>query len=298
MTEAALGFVGLGVMGEPMCGHLIERSGLPVYGYDRAVEPMQRLAQRGMHVNANPAELGRHTSTVFLCLANAEQVEAVCFGETGLLAPGHQVRTIIDCSTSAVAFTRRIAVKAGGAGVQWVDAPVARGRAAAQTGTLCVMVGAAPDLFERVLPLLRHFGPDVVRCGETGCGQAIKILNNKIVIETVNSLAEALAIGRRVGLDGGLLFEVLAGSSADSRALRTIGMQALLPNAFPRAAFPTTYARKDMALALELAADVGIEAALGRETASLLDRAITAGFGEEYYPVFLRLVEAGAADAE
>jgi 3-hydroxyisobutyrate dehydrogenase-like beta-hydroxyacid dehydrogenase len=288
----ALGFVGLGVMGEPMCANLLAKSGLTVYGADPRDEPLRALAALGMTPLGNAAEVGARADLVFICVANGEQLREVCFGEQGLLAEGGRVKVIVDCSTTSVALTRECAAQVAAQGLTWIDAPVARMRAAARAGTLSIMVGAAADVFESLAPLLRCMGSDLVRCGPTGSGQVVKILNNKVLFESVHSLAEALAIARAAGVNGDVLFDALAKGSADSKALRFQGTRHLLPGDFPPRTFPTLYARKDIGLALSLAAETGVDARCARTTAGLFDEAIDAGYDADYYPVILRIIEA------
>jgi 3-hydroxyisobutyrate dehydrogenase-like beta-hydroxyacid dehydrogenase len=287
----ALGFIGLGVMGEPMCAHLMARSNLPVYGTDRADSPVAALSKLGMIACANALEIGQQADVTFICVANGDQLQEVCFGRQGLVNKTTRTKAIIDCSTTSVALTRTLAARCDKLGVIWVDAPIARGREAARAGTLSIMVGADEALFEELVPLLKYVGTDVTRCGKTGCGQVVKILNNKVMIQTVHALAEALAIARASGVDGKLLFDLLSNSSADSQSLRNQGFNSLLPGTFPRSAFPTSYARKDIGLAISLAEEAGINACLAETTADLLDQAIEAGHALNYYPVILKLLE-------
>ena len=270
-SVGALGFVGLGVMGEPMCANLVTKSGLTVYGTDPRNEPLRALAALGMTPLGNAAEVGARADLVFICVADGEQLQKVCFGEHGLLAEGSRVKVIVDCSTTSVALTRECAAQVAAQGVTWIDAPVARMREAARAGRLSIMVGAAPDVFESLAPLLRCVGSDLVRCGPTGSGQVVKILNNKVLFEAVHSLAKG---------------------SADSKALRFQGIGHLLPGDFPSRTFPTLYARKDIGLALSLAAETGVDARCARATAGLFDKTIAAGHGADYYPVILKLIEA------
>jgi 3-hydroxyisobutyrate dehydrogenase-like beta-hydroxyacid dehydrogenase len=288
----ALGFVGLGVMGEPMCANLVARSGLPVYGADRREEPLAALAALGMTPLGSAAEVGAQADLAFVCLANGEQLREVCFGEAGLLSRDSRVKVLVDCSTTSVALTRECAAQAAQLGVTWIDAPVARMREAARAGTLSIMVGATPEAFESLSPLLRCMGSDLVHCGPTGSAQVVKILNNKVLFEAVHSLAEALAIARAAGVDGEVLFDALAKGSADSKALHFQGLRHLLPGDFPPRTFPTHYARKDIGLALSLAAETGIDARCARTTAAMFDEAIEAGLGADYYPAILKLIEA------
>lgn len=287
----ALGFVGLGVMGEPMCRHLIQRSGLPIYGCDLDPLKTRGLVQEGMISCASPSEVASSSGIVFLCLTSSEQVQNVCFGAEGLLRSSRQIRAIVDCGTTSVEHTRLFAAACAEEGIAWIDAPIARGREAAREGTLSIMVGAEPELFAALEPLLRCMGTSVTRCGPTGSGQIVKILNNKVMVQTVHALAEALAIARTLGVDGTLMFNVFADSSADSRALRNQGMRALLPGHFPRSAFPTLYAQKDLRLALALANEAEIDASLLKATDDILGRAAQTGHAHDYWPVLIKALE-------
>jgi 3-hydroxyisobutyrate dehydrogenase-like beta-hydroxyacid dehydrogenase len=136
-------------------------------------------------------------------------------------------------------------------------------------------------------------GTEVTNCGPVGCGQAVKILNNMVVAETGLALAEALAIGRRAGVDERLLFETLAKGSADSFVLRSHGMKALLPRQFPENAFGADYMVKDLGYALELAEAAGVEAAGAETVRRRLAEASGRGFGRNYWPVLLKVVDGG-----
>ncbi len=292
-----LGFIGLGVMGEPMCANLARKSGRPVAAFDLHPAPVGRLASCGVRACASVAEVAASADVVFLSLPSAAEVEAVCLGAAGLAAARGRIRTIVDMSTSSVEATRRIATRLAAAGIEFVDAPVARTRAAAQEGTLLIMVGGAAAQFRAVEPLLACMGSDVVHCGPVGNGQVVKILNNMVLFMTGQALAEALVIGVRAGVDGARLFAALSHGSADSFALRNHGMKALVPGLFPEKAFPADYALKDIRLALELAEACGVEARGARLTADLLQETSAAGFGADYWPVLVKLIErAGGAD--
>lgn len=299
MSDAgALGFIGLGVMGEPMCANLARKSGRPVAAFDLDSAPLARLAPRGVRACASIAEVAASADVVFLSLPSAAEVEAVCLGAAGIAAARGRTRTIVDMSTSAVESTRRIATALAAAGIEFVDAPVARTRAAAQAGTLLIMVGSSDAQFRAIEPLLACMGSDVVHCGPVGNGQVVKILNNMVLFMTGQALAEALVIGERAGVKGAQLLESLARGSADSFALRNHGMKAMVPGSFPEKAFPTDYALKDIRLALELAQQCGVEVRGARLTADLLQATAAAGFGANYWPVLVKLIErAGGAGA-
>ena len=291
MTGARIGFVGVGVMGEPMCRNLVHRHDGPVTCYDLDPAPLARLAADGARVASSLADLADGADVVFLSLPSGREVRAVCLGDDGLIERLGTGRTVVDASTSPPALAREFAGAFGRRGIAFADAPVARTRQAAIDGTLSVMVGGDAALVERLRPLLRHIASDVTHCGPVGSGQAVKILNNMILFQNVRALAEGLAIARRQGVAPGTFLEAVSRSSGDSFALRSHGMQAMLPDRYPEGAFPVTYARKDLDYALELAAEAGIDAAGAALVKALFDEAVKGGLGGHYHPVIATLID-------
>ncbi len=292
MSEIAkLGFIGLGVMGEPMCGNLARKSGLEVRAFDLRPEPLARLSADGVAALSSPAEVAAGTDIVFLSLPGGDELDAVCRGPDGLMAGARPGLVVVDLGTSPVGLSREIAAAFGEMEADYADAPVARTRAAAEAGTLSIMVGAEEAVFERIRPFLDCMGAEISRCGEVGAGQVVKQMNNMVLFQTVIALAEALAVARRAGLDGRVLFETMSKGSADSFALRHHGMKALLPGDFPREAFSTDYALKDLSYALGLAEAGGVRARGAELARELLAAASKAGFGDEYFPSVLKIVD-------
>jgi 3-hydroxyisobutyrate dehydrogenase-like beta-hydroxyacid dehydrogenase len=287
-----LGFIGLGVMGEPICRNLVRKSGRPLIAFDLLAEPLRRMAEEGAAIAASVADVVGGSDLVFLCLPSATHVRSV-FENDGILAHARPAQIVVDLGTSSVKQTRDFAGQLAAKGAIWIDAPIARTRQAAQDGTLSVMVGSSPALFAAVEPLIRCFATDVTLCGETGAGQVTKILNNMVLFETVNALAEAVAVARHSGVDPKLLLETLSKGSADSFALRNHGMKAIVPDVFPKRAFSTEYALKDLTYALELAGDAGLKLRGAELTGTILQQAIDAGDGEAYFPVIARLIGRG-----
>jgi 3-hydroxyisobutyrate dehydrogenase len=286
----AIGFIGLGVMGEPICRNLVKKSGADVIAFDLAPEPLKRLRQEGVVVAASVAEVVNKSDLVFLCLPSAKHVRSVFDGD-GILKNTRKDQVIVDLGTSSVKQTRDFAGQLQAKGASWADAPIARTRQAAQDGTLSVMVGATGELFAAIEPLIRCFATDVTNCGGTGAGQVTKILNNMVLFETVNALAEAVALARRNGVDPALLLDALSKGSADSFALRNHGMKAIVPGNFPERAFSTEYALKDLSYALELAADAGIKIRGAELIGKVLQEAIDAGSGSAYFPVIAKHID-------
>lgn len=286
-----VGFIGLGVMGEPMCARLVAHSGIPVLGYDRDAAALGRAQGRGIELAESLQEV-MAADVVFLSLPSGEVVAKLAHEAGGLLELAKPGQIVIDLSTSAVDTTRTLAQEFAARGVAFADSPVARTRAAAEAGTLLAMVGASTELFERIQPLIATFASDVRLCGGVGCGQVVKILNNMVMFEIGVALAEARAIGMRAGLDPRLLFEVLSLGSADSFALRNHGIKSIVPDEFPLRAFSVEYARKDLRYALRLAEGVHVHAHAARNVDWLFERAIADGKGEQYWPVISQVVAA------
>ena len=282
-----IGFIGLGVMGEPICRNLLKKSGASVVAFDLSREPLERLREEGAVVAASVADVVSKCDLVFLCLPSAKHVRSVFEGD-GIVKNIRKDQVVVDLGTSSVKLTRDFAGQLRVKGAFWADAPIARTRQAAQVGTLSVMVGASGVLFAAIEPLIRCFATEVTNCGGMGTGQVTKILNNMVLFETVNALAEAVAVAKRNGVDPALLLDTLSKGSADSFALRNHGMKAIVTGNFPERAFSTEYALKDLSYALELAADAGIEIRGAELIGKILQETIDAGSGGAYFPVIAR----------
>ncbi len=282
-----IGFIGLGVMGEPICRNLVKKSGRRVLAFDLSAEPLARLRAEGAEVAASAADTVKQSDLLFLCLPSAKHVRAVFEGD-GILKNVKPGQVVVDLGTSSVRQTRDFAGQLAAKGASWADAPIARTRQAAQDGTLSVMVGTTAALYGAIEPLIRCFATDVTRCGDVGAGQVTKILNNMVLFETVNALAEAVAVAKAAGVEPKLLLETLSKGSADSFALRNHGMKAILPGVFPERAFSTEYALKDLSYALELAGDAGLKLRGAELIGAILQEAIDAGSGDNYFPVIAK----------
>src|SRR3954452_5149260 len=282
-----IGFIGLGVMGEPICRNLVKKSGKRVLAFDLSPEPLARLRDDGADVAGSVADVIKQSELLFLCLPSAKHVRAVFEGD-GILKNIRSGQVVVDLGTSSVSQTRDFAAQLQAKGASWADAPIARTRQAAQDGTLSVMGGTTGGLYAAIEPLIRCFATDVTHCGDVGAGQVTKILNNMVLFETVNALAEAVAIARHSGVDAKLLLETLSKGSADRFALRNHGIQAILPGVFPERAFSTEYALKDLSYALELAKDAGIKLRGAELIGTILQEAIDAGSGDNYFPAIAK----------
>lgn len=287
----SVGFIGLGVMGEPMCANLAKKLTGPVLAFDRASEPLERLESSGVEAVETAAALAARCQLIFLSLPDGNAVQQVCLGDDGLLAHMAAGTTLVDMSTSPVELTRELGEACARQDIRFADAPVARTREAAIRGDLSIMVGCDVETFNRIEPFLACMGSEINHCGEVGCGQIVKILNNMVLFQNVCALAEAMGIARRSGLSEDVLLSVMSKGSGDSFALRNHGMKAMLPRTFPERAFPTDYARKDLSYALALAETAGIDAAGAKLVMERFEASRAAGFANQYFPAVLQIID-------
>ena len=284
---ATVGFIGLGVMGEPMCGHLRRKSGLAVLAHDMRNEPIQRLAEFGVQ-GASLLEIARRADVILLSLPDGKAVQAVIDALAPHLSAG---QVVVDMSTAPVALARDVGARLEAQGVYFADAPVARTREAALRGDLSITVGATDELFAHLTALLGHMGSDVTHCGPVGTGQVVKILNNMLVFENTCAVAEAIALGRRNGVEPEKLLSAIAKGSGDSFVLRNHGMKAMVPEAYPERAFSTLYAMKDLSYALLMADEAGLEIAGARLAMQRLEASVAAGNAEKYHPAVRDVID-------
>jgi len=282
-----VGFIGLGVMGEPMCANLKRKSGLTVLAHDMRNEPVQRLAEQGVQ-GASLQEIARQADVILLSLPDGKAVRTVIDGLTPHLSAG---QCVVDMSTAPVSLAREIGSELTAKGVQFADAPVARTREAALRGDLSITVGATDDLFAHLAGLLGHMGSDVTHCGPVGTGQVVKILNNMLVFENTCAVAEAIALGRRNGVEADKLLAAIAKGSGDSFVLRNHGMKAMVPEVYPERAFSTLYAMKDLSYALLMADEAGLAVDGARLTMKRFEESVKRGNAEKYHPAVRDVID-------
>lgn len=290
MAGITVGFIGTGAMGEHMCRNIAQRGSNPVVAYDLSPEPLDRLAEHGVARGQSAEDVARKADVLILSLPGGPEVEAIT--DNVLLGAAREGWTVVDMSTTPVKSTRDVAAKLQAKGVRYLDAPVARTQQAAIDGNLSIMVGGDEAVLAEVRDILLCMGPDVTHCGPVGCGQIAKILNNMVVFQNGVALAEALTIGRRAGMDGGHLLEIINKSSGGSFVGMNHGAKAMVPGTFPLKQFPARYALKDLSYALLLAEESGVDAPGAELAGQMLEKAIAMGNGEEYWPTIVKVVEA------
>jgi 3-hydroxyisobutyrate dehydrogenase-like beta-hydroxyacid dehydrogenase len=283
-----IGFVGLGVMGGPMCRNMALKHGGEVIAFDMNDAAFASLEGTKGRRAASVAEIAARADVVFLSLPGGPQVEQVCLA---LTSGARKPSVIVDLSTTTVADARNIGEALQAKGVAFADAPVARTREAAQRGELSIMVGADDALFSRVEPLLRYIGSDVTHCGRVGCGQVVKLINNALVFEHTMALAEMMVLGQRAGVEPATLLDAVSKGSGDSFVLRNHGRKAMLPRQFPDKSFSPEYALKDIGYVLELAAQTGVATHVTQLAKRYYAATAQHGFSGRYFPSVIEIVD-------
>ena len=249
-----LGFVGLGLMGRPMCLNL-SQAGARMIVHNRSREVIDEI--RGPRIQAadSPAEVARSAPTVVLMLTDTKAVEQVLFGPDGLVEGLQPGSLVIDMGTTAVTTTREIASRLGRQDVGFIDAPVSGGQIGAVAGTLAIMAGGEAQTIERAQPLFEVLGSSFTHVGDPGAGQVAKAANQVIVGLNIGAVAEAIALVESAGVDPGKVRQALMGGFAASRILEVHG-QRMIERAFDPGAKITTQV-KDLEQAIELGSLLG-----------------------------------------
>ena len=210
MGKPVIGFIGVGLMGHGMAKNIVEKGyELVVMGH-RNREPVDDLIGRGAKEAASPRELAEQCDIVHLCVTGSPQVEAIVRGPDGLIASGKEGLIVIDCSTSDPVSTLQLAEELAAAKMAMADAPLSRTPKEAEAGTLDTMVGADPQTFETIRPVLACWAAVITHLGEVGLGHKMKLINNFIAMGYATIYSEALAIARRNGLSAEQVDSVIA----------------------------------------------------------------------------------------
>jgi 3-hydroxyisobutyrate dehydrogenase len=243
-----LAFLGLGVMGYPMAGHLA-KAGHQVTVYNRtAAKAESWVKEYGGSRRATPAEAAAGAEIVFTCVGNDDDVRDVVAAEHGALAGMSGGAILADHTTASAELARELAMMAGNKGVGFLDAPVSGGQAGAVNGKLTIMVGGEPTSFAKAQPVMAHYGRAVTLMGAVGNGQLTKMVNQICIAGLVQALAEGLNFAVRAGLDPGLVVEVIAKGAAQSWQMENRA-HTMVEGKFDFG-FAVDWMRKDLAICL------------------------------------------------
>lgn len=255
---ARIGFIGLGIMGKPMAGHLIG-AGHSLFLHSRSGVPPELVAAGGK-VLSSPQEVARHAQVIITMLPDTPDVEKVLFGEHGVahgLQPSEDERKIvIDMSSISPLATREFAEKINALGHDYVDAPVSGGDIGAQNATLTIMAGGAAAVFDQVKPIFESMGKSVTHIGDVGAGQVCKVANQIVVSSAIEAVGEALLFASKAGADPEKVRQALMGGFAASRVLEVHGQRMIQRRFEP--GFRIELHQKDLNIALASATELGV----------------------------------------
>lgn len=249
-----LGFIGLGIMGAPMAGHLLA-AGHTVHLNTRSAIPTALLDAGGLPC-ANAKEVAQKADIIFLMLPDTPDVEAVLFGDNGVAAGLTPGKTVVDMSSISPVDTKAFAQKINALGCQYMDAPVSGGEVGAKAASLTIMVGAEETTFNSLLPLLQRMGKNITLVGGNGDGQTCKVANQIIVALNIAAVGEALLFASKAGADPAKVRQALMGGFAASRILEVHGERMVKRTFNP--GFRIGLHQKDLGLALNGAKALGL----------------------------------------
>lgn len=273
-----VGFIGLGTMGAAMAAN-IARGGFPLTVWNRTPGKAGPLLALGASEAEHPADVARSSDIVVICVADTPDVEAVVFGPDGLATGLAAGSLVIDCSTISPSATRTIAERLRSRGVAFLDAPVSGGSEGARDGTLTIFVGGEASDLERARPVLERLGRTITHVGPVGAGQVTKAVNQVMIAGVYLSVAEGIVLAIRAGLDPSVVVAALAGGAARSWVLENRS-ERMIANDYPLG-FRVALHRKDLAIALDLAREVGAALPVAAWCEQVETALVATGHGDE-----------------
>jgi 2-hydroxy-3-oxopropionate reductase len=273
-----LAFIGLGVMGLPMAGHL-RAAGYALKVHTRTKSKATALRTKGATWAATPADATDGADVIFICVPDTPDVEKVLLGEDGVLKSVKKGAIVVDHSTISPSATRGFANQLAKKGAKLLDAPISGGDVGARNGTLSIMVGGDESAFRHVEPLLRHMGTTITYCGPSGTGQLTKLVNQILVSITNMAVCEALTFGKRNGLDLEKTIAALAAGAAGSWQLANLGPRMVKHDFKP--GFTIDLQQKDLKIVLQAAEESNTSLPAASLVHQLFTAAQAAGHGKD-----------------
>ncbi|WP_171136747.1 NAD(P)-dependent oxidoreductase [Ruegeria sp. HKCCC1038] len=289
MTKPTIGFIGVGLMGHGMAKNIIANGYPLVVMAHRNRAPVDDLLSRGATEAASAKEMAAQCDILHLCVSGSPQVEQLVRGEEGILASGKEGLIVVDCSTSDPVSTLQLAQELRQAGMDLADAPLGRTPKEAEAGTLDAMVGAAPDTFAKIKPVLDCWAGLVVHLAEVGLGHKMKLINNFISLGYAALYSEALAIAEKSGLSVEQVDSVIRPGRLSNGFYETF-MKWSLERDENAHKFTVTNAHKDMRYLANLANSVGAVTPVQSDVRNALAAMEAAGQGQKYLPMLADFV--------
>lgn len=279
-SELTLGFLGIGLMGEPMTLRLLE-AGYRVIVWNRSPEKLSAVIKQGAFDVNTPQEVAEQADVIMLSLADTSVVKQVVFGEKCIVHGGSEGKLLIDFSSIEPEATRNYAADLKQqSGMDWLDAPVSGGVIGAEQGTLAIMAGGSVESFNRVQPIMQTISQTFTHMGETGAGQITKVCNQMIVSCNALVIAEVIAMARKAGIDAEKIPEALAGGFADSKPLQILGPQ-MATDTFEPIKWHVRTLLKDLDTAVLLSRSEGSATPMSALGAQLMRQHVSKGYSEK-----------------
>ena len=213
-----VGFIGLGIMGKPMCRNLM-KAGYEAVVYNRSKASVEELAAEGAQAAGSPAEVAENCQVIITMLPNSPQVREVCLGENGIASAAKEGTIVIDMSSIDPVQSKEIGAELSKKGIDLMDAPVSGGEPKAIDGTLSIMCGGKKEIFDKYTDLLKAMGSSVVYVGEIGSGNVAKLANQMVVAANIGICAEAMTFAKKMGTDPELVYQAIRGGLAGSTVM-------------------------------------------------------------------------------
>jgi 2-hydroxy-3-oxopropionate reductase len=283
MSKPVIGFIGLGLMGGNMVENLQTR-GFQVNVMDLNKDAVAAVLARGNATEAATGkELAEKSDIVMLALTTSNVVEAVVYGDNGVMAGMKEGSVLIDFGTSIPASTRKIGADLAAKGVGMIVAPLGRTPAHAKDGLLNIMAAGDLETFNKVKPVLDEQGENVFHLGALGAGHTTKLINNFIGMTTVTAMSQAFAVAKAAGVDGQQLFDIMSAGPSNSPFMQFTKFYAV--DGEEKLGFSVANANKDLGYFLEMVKDLGTESPIAEGTSKGLKAAVEAGLGQHDVPV-------------
>ena len=286
-----IGFIGLGIMGRGMVRNLL-KAGFAVQVWNRTAARMGELAADGAQPTSSPAELARQCDLIITCVSDTPDVAAVLLGEQGVIAGAQPGALVIDMSTISPQATQEFAARLAERGVHMLDAPVSGGSEGAAKGTLSIMVGGDAADVERAMPVFQAMGKTITHVGGTGVGQTVKLVNQILVVGSMQAMAEALLFAQAGGVDLEKTLAAVSGGAGGSWTLSNRGPQVIRRDWRP--GFMIDLQAKDLRLVLDAADDLGAPLPSTALIFQLYPTLQTRGLGKEGNHAIVKALEAMA----
>ena len=289
--KPSIGFIGTGFMGHGMAKNIVEKGfALAIMGHHNRA-PVDDLVTRGARELRTAKDVAAASDIIFLCVTGSPQVEALVRGADGLVAGARKGAIIADCSTSDPVSTLALAAELGAKGIHFIDAPLGGTPAQAEAGKLWAMVGASPEVFERIKPVCEAWAAKVDHIGEVGVGHKMKLLNNFLSMGYGAIYAEALTLAQKTGISPAVFDTVIRGSRMDCGFYQTY-FQYVLTRDRDAHKFTIANAAKDMRYLASLADAEGVANPVGAAVKNAYASALAAGKGGDYVPMLSDFVAA------